>query len=103
MNVGHEKAKTRPVLVLNFPKFGPIALVAPLTKMIKLKPDGNLKYRSHYVLKRANYPFLKMDSAVQCELIRAIDKSRLGTVMGVVRRQDLRRIQMRVKYVFDLS
>lgn len=101
VNVGHEKNKTRSVLVLNYPKFGPIVLVAPLTKTIKRRPDGSLIYRSHYVLTHAAYSFLARDSAVQCELLRAIDKARIERVLGIISAEDLRRIQQRIRFVFD--
>lgn len=102
VNVGHEKNKTRPVLVLNYPKLGPIVLVAPLTKTIRRHSDGSLVYRSHYVLTQTAYSFLSVDSAVQCEMLRAIDKSRIERVLGIISSNDLQRIQKRIRFVFDI-
>ena len=108
-NIGEEKnGFGRPVVVvsnnnLNI-KSGNVIVVA-LSKNLKFVPGTTrrLKFRSHYALWRSKYPFLRFDSAVQCEDIRVISKARIGSIIGSITDPiDQQNIEKRLKYSLDL-
>lgn len=86
-NIGGEKNKTRPVLVMspNGMNKGHTVIVIPLSTKFKLKTDGTPLYDNQYLLKKADYPKLDADSMVKFEDVRSIDVVRLrGHICNVV-------------------
>jgi len=107
-NVGFEKGtlESRPVLVVSIDEINKSSgnvVVIPLSKNIKYKKDKNgnftkqLKYSWHYVVKRSQRNKLKYNSAVQCEDIRVVSKSRLGNFIGFIDRADMKEVSKRIK------
>lgn len=45
---------------------------------------------------------LKYDSIVQCEDIRIVSKARVGDVIDFVDKADMKQIEKRMKYFFDI-
>ena len=89
-NIGGEKNKTRPVLVIspNNMNKGHTVLVVPLSTKFKLKPNGTPLYNNQYLLHKKDYPKLDTDSMVKFEDIRSIDVVRLrGHIDNVNSRQ----------------
>lgn len=78
-NIGGEKNKTRPVLVMspNVMNKGHTVIVVPLSTKFKLKPDGTPLYDNQYLLKKVDYPKLDADSMVKFEDVRSVDVVRL--------------------------
>ncbi|MGM8216661.1 type II toxin-antitoxin system PemK/MazF family toxin [Bacillaceae bacterium W0354] len=56
---------------------------------------------THYKLFKSKYK-LKLDSIVQCEDIRVINKSRIGDVIDFVSKSDMEKIDKRLKTLLDL-
>lgn len=107
-NIGFEKSKleSRPVLVISSDEVNKNSgnvVIVPLSKNIKYildndgNPTNNLKYDWHYVLKRSKYIRLNHDSAIQCEDIRVVSKTRLGKFICFVERDDMKEISKRIK------
>lgn len=110
-NIGDEKnGFGRPVLIISNDSINQNSgnvIVAALSKNIKSKslPNGQfqLKYSSHYVLKKSKYPNLKYDSAIMCEDVKIISKTRLGAYICTISdKNDRNNIKKRLKYVFNL-
>lgn len=109
-NIGFEKSglDSRPVLIVSNPSVnngsGNVVII-PLSKTIKwedpIKKD-KLKYDSHYILYMNKYNKLTNDSAVQCEDIRVVSKSRLGNLICFVEPDDMREINKRIKFTLQL-
>lgn len=108
-NIGSEQNKKRPVLVVSnqYINQGNTVIVVPLSTKLKTKTNKNGKivprYLSHYFLKQENYPFLKSDSAVKCENIRTISKVRLTDYLGLISDDDYKKIESRIKNIFDFQ
>lgn len=125
-NIGEEKNKKRPVLVIsnNFISRTGKVIVACITDA-----DGKIKAGSHvpiydsWCLLYANttdnakmfrigrtvprnnipYSFLDKDSVVQCEELKAVSKARLSiNKLGDIAPTDLIKIKNRLKIVFDI-
>lgn len=103
-NIGGEKNKTRPCLVLsqNNLNTGDTVVIIPLTTKFKTKtsPKGAIipMYRNHYILKKSKYGFLKDDSCVKCEDIKSVDKIRIQDRLGNVDLKDLKLIKNRLLF-----
>ncbi len=108
-NIGYEKGglDSRPVLVVSTDqlnkKSGNVVIV-PLSKHIKWedKPRRKLKYDSHFVLYKSKYTKLNHDSAIQCEDIRVVSKSRLGDLVCFVDDIEMKKINKRLKFTFQI-
>lgn len=94
-NVGGEKNKTRPVLVLskNVLNNGHTVVVVPLSTKFDLAINGLPRYRNHYLLKKAKYSFLDRDSVVKFEDIRSVDVVRLRQLRGNIDETDMKRMK----------
>jgi len=108
-NIGHEKSRleARPCLIISNNRINyksTSIIIVPLTKEIKYANSSRtvLKYEWHYVLKKAKYTMLNYDSTVQCEDIRCVSKSRMGTYICMVDSYDLNEIKKRVKSALQL-
>lgn len=109
-NIGDEKnGFGRPVLIVSNDSInqnsGNVVVVA-LSKNIKMVSKNGkrqLKYSSHYVLKKTQYTKLKYDSALMCEDIKIVNKARLGAyICNITDTTDRNNIKKRLKYVFNL-
>lgn len=109
VNVGHEKSRleSRPCLIvstdeINFKSTN--IIVVPLSKEIKYKKGSTteLAYDWHYVLKKSKYTLLNYDSAVQCEDIRCVSKSRMGKFITKITPDDIVEIKKRLKRTLQL-
>lgn len=106
-NIGDEKCGMgRPVLVVSnnsLNKCNGNIVVVTLSKNIKYKTGTRfLKYRSHYALHKSKYTKLNFDSAVQCEDMKVISKSRLGDFICKVDSTDMSQIKKRLKYILSI-
>ena len=99
-NIGGEKNKTRPVLIIspNQLNKGHTVVIVPLSTKFQLAQNGLPKYRNHYLLKKSDYPFLDQDSAVKFEDIRSIDVVRLRQLRGNISSDDMRRMENNLKF-----
>lgn len=80
--VGHEQAGVRPVLVLSAEAINErydVVMVAPITSR-----KNNRTARLGEVLLPAGTAGLPLDSIALCYQVRALDKSRLGPVIGAI-------------------
>lgn len=109
MNIGHEKSRleARPCLIVSTDEINRKSsnvIIIPLSKEIKYKHGSNteLAYDWHYVLKKAKYSRLNYDSAVQCEDIRCVSKSRMGKFITKVTPEDMNEIKKRLKSTLQL-
>lgn len=100
-NIGGEKDKTRPVLVISPNRLnkGNTVVVAPLSTKFKRKQNGLPLYNNHYLLTKRKYPELDKDSVVKFEDIRSIDVVRLRDVVCNVDRQDMRRMKRNLLFM----
>jgi mRNA interferase MazF len=108
-NIGHEKSRleARPCLIvssngINYSSTN--VIVIPLSKDIKYKKGSTkeLKYDWHYILYKNNYPKLNYDSAVQCEDIRCVSKTRLGVYITKISNDDMIEIRKRLKSTLQI-
>lgn len=108
-NIGHEKSRleARPCLIvstngINFKSTN--VIVVPLSKDIKYKNESSteLRFEWHYVLKKEKYQNLNYDSAVQCEDIRCVSKSRMGKFITKIDNDDMSEIRKRLKKALQL-
>ena len=103
INIGHEKSRleARPCLIVSTDEINRKSsnvIIVPLSKEIKYKHGSSteLAYDWHYVLKKAKYNRLNYDSAVQCEDIRCVSKSRMGKFITKVSSEDMNEIKKRL-------
>jgi len=101
-NIGGEKNKTRPVLILsaNLLNNGHTVVVVPLSTKFERWPNGLPKYKNHYLLKKSKYAFLDQDSAVKFEDIRSVDVVRLRQLRGNVDSVDMKRMKRNIMFTF---
>lgn len=94
-NIGGEKNKTRPVLIIskNILNNGHTVVVVPLSTKFDRDKNGLPKYNNHYVLRKSKYSFLDKDSAVKFEDTRNVDISRLGKLRGNIDSVDMKRMK----------
>ena len=94
-NIGGEKNKTRPVLVLskNDLNNGNTVVVVPLSTKYRMGNHGRPAYKNHYLLKKQRYNFLDRDSVVKFEDIRCVDVVRLRKLRGNVDDADMKRMK----------
>lgn len=107
-NIGSEKNKKRPCLVISNNKLnsGDTVIVIPLSTHfpnIVNTTTGEMtpRYKNHFILHTSTYPFLSKDSAVKCEDIRVIDKIRLCELLGNLSPTDLNKIKNCLRYSLD--
>lgn len=125
-NIGEEKNKKRPVLVVsnNFINRTGKVIVACITDAKgKIKPSSHVPYYDSWHLlysnttddnkmfrpgrtipkKAISYSFLDKDSVVQCEELRFVSKARLSAnKCGSIDPRDFTKIQDKLKNVFDI-
>lgn len=101
-NIGGEKNKTRPVLILskNILNNGHTVVVVPLSTKFDRLPSGLPKYNNHYLLRKSKYRFLDQDSVVKFEDIRSVDVVRLRQLRGNVDRTDMARMKRNALFMF---
>jgi mRNA interferase MazF len=94
-NIGGEKNKTRPVVVMspNNMNKGHTVIVVPLSTKYQLKPDGTPLYDNQYLLKKTDYPELDADSMVKFEDVRSVDVVRLRGHICNVTKIDMKRMK----------
>ena len=99
-NIGGEKNKTRPVLIISPNRLnkGHTIVVVPLSSKFQVDDSGMPKYQNHYLLKKADYPFLDQDSVVKFEDIRSIDVVRLRNLRGNISSNDMIRMERNLKF-----
>ena len=109
VNIGHEKSRleARPCVIVSSDEINRKSsnvIIIPLSKEIKYKKGSNsqLAYEWHYVLKKSKYNKLNYDSAVQCEDIRCVSKTRLGQFVCKIDATDLVEIRKRLKKTLQL-
>lgn len=100
-NVGGEKNKTRPCMVLskNGLNNGDTVVIVPLTTKFKCNIKNGRKiprYPNHYIIYKSNYHFLDDDSCIKFEDIRAIDKVRVGNHLGNIDPADMKLMENRL-------
>ena len=108
-NIGHEKSRleARPCLVVSTDGINSASsnvIIVPLSKQIKYSDpvSKKLKYEWHYVLRKSKYNALNYDSAVQCEDIRSVSKSRLGQLIVIIDKYDMDNIKKRLKKALQI-
>lgn len=108
-NVGHEKSRleARPCLIVSSDSINSTSsnvIIVPLSKQIKYADPSRkiLKYKWHYVLKKSKYSALSYDSAVQCEDIRAVSKSRFGKFIVIIDKYDMDNIRKRLRATLQI-
>ena len=109
-NIGHEKSRleARPCVIVSNNRINyksTCIIVIPMTKEIKYanaSTKSELKYEWHYVLKKAKYAQLNFDSAVQCEDIRCVSKSRMGKYICAIDKVDMDEIKKRLKRTLQI-
>ena len=80
--VGSEQCKRRPaILIQNYigNKYSPTTIIVPLTTSIK-----KIKQATHAIIAKTVDNGLKADSMALCEQVRAIDKKRICSKIGVI-------------------
>lgn len=95
-NIGGEKNKTRPVLVIsrNILNKGHTVMVVPLSTKFDRDTRTRLpRYSNHYLLKKVDYPFLDTDSVAKFEDMRSVDVVRLRKFRGNVSQRDMSRMK----------
>lgn len=103
-NIGGEKNKKRPCLVLsrNNLNLGDTVTIIPLTTKFSFNRGVNgeksPKYSNHYVLLKSKYSFLSDDSCIKCEDIWSVDKVRLCEHLGNIDINDLNMIKNKILY-----
>ena len=100
-NIGGEKNKTRPVLVLskNALNKGHTVVVVPLSTKFDLGANRLPKYPNHYLLKKAKYGFLDKDSVVKFEDLRSVDVVRLRQLRGNIDSTDMKRMKRNLLFI----
>ncbi len=100
-NIGGEKNKTRPVIVISQNRLnnGNTVVIAPLSTKFKRKKNGLPLYSNHYLLTKKKYPDLDKDSVVKFEDIRSIDVVRLRDIMCNVDKQDMGRMKRNLLFM----
>ncbi len=124
-NIGEEKNKIRPVVVLssnNVNRTGKV-LVAPITDAKGKTNVHNLPQHPSWFLlfsntadpqkmhrvgrsiprKALGYTILEKDSIIQCEEMRCLSKARLLGKRGDLYQRDLELLPKQIKKVFDIS
>lgn len=98
--------ETRPVLVVSNDLINQTAdniTIVPLTKHLKYRKNRKGQkmpmYRSQYFLFKSKYSFLTFDSAVKGEEVKTISKIRVGTKMGNIDDDDLKKVLARLDWV----
>jgi mRNA interferase MazF len=97
--VGSEAKKARPALVLQnnrANRTSPIVIVAPITSKL-----GPRSYPTDVVI-RAPEGGLSVDSAAQLNLIRAVDRQRLGQRLGLVSAETMQRVNLAIQVSLGL-
>ncbi|MCI8385385.1 MAG: type II toxin-antitoxin system PemK/MazF family toxin [Acutalibacter sp.] len=99
-NIGGEKNKTRPVVVLTPDRLnkGHTVVVVPLSTQFLVDNQGLPKYQNHYLLRKSDYPFLAKDSVTKFEDIRSIDVVRLRQRRGDISKEDMRRMKKAILF-----
>lgn len=111
-NIGEEQCNSRPVLVVSktfYNSRSSNVTVIPLSTTIRMrqvikqgKTKNVLKVRTHFRLKKNDFPFLSADSVVKCEHIRSVSKSRLTSKLGQIDVTTLNKVQNRISDLLDL-
>lgn len=96
-NVGHELNKARPAIVVSSTDFNKkrsgLVVVVPLTENLQYGKDGKVpKYPWHYFLYKKDHDFLRLDSTVECEQIRCINRNRIIKYMGNLDHEEMEKI-----------
>lgn len=96
---GSEQSGTRPCLIIQNDtgnKFSKTTIVLALTKQDKCLP-------THYPLKKENYAFLNYDSVSLAEQIRTVDKCRIREFIGRISKEDMEKIEEKIRISLDLQ
>lgn len=95
-NIGGEKNKTRPVLIMtpNALNKEHTVVVVPLSTKFKLNPNGTPLYSSQYLLRQKDYPQLAADSMLKFEDIRSIDVVRLRDFMFNLDKTEMKKLKI---------
>jgi mRNA interferase MazF len=111
-NIGEETCNSRPVLIVSksfYNHNSSQVTVIPLTETVQTKivvqqgkKKTKMKTRTHYLLRKMEFDFLNADSAVKCEQIKSVSKSRLIHKLGSIDQVTLKRIQNRITDLLDL-
>lgn len=101
-NIGGEKNKDRPVLVLSPNRLnkGNTVVVAPISSKFPKNPNGLPKHKNHYLLKKRDHPELDKDSVVKFEDIRSIDVVRIGDHVFDVNKIEMEKMKSRLLFMY---
>ena len=101
-NIGGEKNKTRPVIILtpNMLNKGHTVVVVPMSTKFSRSQRGLPLYRNHYLLRKSDYPFLDKDSVAKFEDIRSIDVVRLRQFRGNVSADDMQKMKKAILFTY---
>lgn len=101
-NIGGEKNKTRPVIVLtpNRLNKGHTVVVVPMSTKFPRDQQGLPRYQNHYLLRKADYQFLDKDSVAKFEDIRSIDVVRLRQLRGSVSADDMKKMKKAILFTY---
>ena len=78
---------------------GNTVIIIPLSTKFSLGPNGRPLYRNHYLLRKADYPFLDTDSVIKTEDIRSVDVVRLRNLRGNLNREDMKRLKNSILFI----
>lgn len=101
--IGSETGKIRPCLVIQNDvrnKHAPTTIVVVITS--KRRFDNKKKYRTHVWIDKEEGN-LKLDSLIQCEQIRTIDKSRIKNIIGHLDDNFMEKVEEAVKIVLSMG
>lgn len=100
-NIGGEKNKTRPVIILSPNRLnrGHTVVVVPMSTKFHRTQQGIPTYQNHYLLRKADYPFLDADSVAKFEDIRSIDVVRLRQFRGNVKKADMEAMKKSLLFI----
>ncbi|WP_066190034.1 type II toxin-antitoxin system PemK/MazF family toxin [Gracilibacillus timonensis] len=102
-NVGAEKNKTRPGVIIspNHMNKAETVIVIPISSKFKyqIKKGRKIpKYKNHFILYKQTYRELDDNSVIKCEDIRSIDVARIGDLIFNIYQEDMRFIKTRILY-----
>lgn len=103
-NIGAEKTKTRPCLVISaeFINNGESAIVIPISTKFpkKFSKSGRAlpKFNNHYMLYKSKYNKLDQDSAVKTEDIKSVDNVRIRGFIFNIDKDDMKEISKCIDY-----
>lgn len=100
--VGSEQGGIRPVLILQNDignRKSPTTIVVTMTSRV----DKKFNMPTHVILHKDDTSGLPMDSVLQCESLRTIDKKRIKKKIGSINKNSLESVMHDVREAFRIS